>query len=77
MDDGCPNQDKEIPGVGGCSKKRLGGGLPLGLSETLTLNQIQFSCILQPCTKQKTKNPNPIPDGLFSRDSVTITEPSK
>ena len=44
----------------------------LGLSETLTLNQIQFSCILQPCTKLKTKNPNPILDWLFSRVTITV-----
>ena len=42
-------------------------------TETLTLNQIQFSYILQPCTKLKTKNPYPIPDSLSSRNSVTTT----
>ena len=42
-------------------------------SETLTLNQIKFSCILQPYTRLKTKIAYPIPDFLFSRKLVTIT----
>ena len=41
--------------------------------EILTLNQTKFSGILQPYTRLKTKNPFPITDSLFSRNSVTIT----
>ena len=39
--------------------------------------QTKFSCILQPYTRLKTKNPYPIPDSLFSRNLVTITVQQK
>ena len=41
-------------------------------SETLTLNQTKFNCILNPYTRLMTKNPHPIPDSLFSVKSVTM-----
>ena len=49
------------------------------MSETLTLNQTKFSCIMQPYTRLTTKNPYPIPESLlFSpRNSVIITVQQK
>ena len=58
-----------IPGV----LYKLLGGVCRWDSETLTLNQTKFSCILQPYTRLKHKNPLPISDLLFSRNLVTIT----
>ena len=47
--------------------KNVWVGVSCWYSETLTLNQTKFSCILQPYTRLKTKNPYPIPDTIFQK----------
>lgn len=41
-------------------------------SKNLTLNQTKSRCILQPCTTLKTKNPYPISEKLFLRNSANF-----
>ena len=56
----CPNQDQETPrggGGGGGDSKYVWVGVFRWDLETLNQSQIQFSCILQPYAKLKTKIP--------------------
>ena len=58
-----------LPGGRGVLRGFLGGGVSLGLSETLALYQATFSHILPPYSALDTKNTYPILDLLFSRNS--------